>query len=98
MLAGLSYTRRVDLDVGYAKSGDLHIAYHVMGEGPLELAGAGEVLVSGTVKDLVAGSGIAFEVCGTVRPVVRERLRFATWREDDESHRRAAGPVDAPLR
>jgi class 3 adenylate cyclase len=24
-------------------------------------AGAGEVLVSGTVKDLVAGSGIAFE-------------------------------------
>ena len=25
------------------------------------LAGSGEVLVSGTVKDLVAGSGIAFE-------------------------------------
>ena len=29
------------------------------------LAGAGEVLVSGTVKDLVAGSGIAFEDRGT---------------------------------
>ena len=28
------------------------------------LAGSGEVLVSGTVKDLVAGSGIAFEDCG----------------------------------
>ena len=27
-------------------------------------AGAGEVLVSSTVKDLVAGSGITFEVAG----------------------------------
>jgi class 3 adenylate cyclase len=28
-------------------------------------AEAGEVLVSGTVKDLVAGSDISFELCGT---------------------------------
>jgi len=34
----------------------VHIGARVAG-----LAGAGEVLVSGTVKDLVAGSGIAFE-------------------------------------
>jgi class 3 adenylate cyclase len=34
----------------------VHIAARVAG-----LAGAGEVLVSQTVKDLVAGSGIAFE-------------------------------------
>jgi len=27
----------------------------------MSLAGAGEVIVSGTVKDLVAGSGLSFE-------------------------------------
>jgi class 3 adenylate cyclase len=31
----------------------------------MALAGAGEVLVSSTVKDLVAGSGIQFEDRGT---------------------------------
>src|SRR5215472_12428562 len=74
----------------YAKSGDLHIAYQVTGQGPLDTAGdgffaafdgparaircaaalsagvaglarSGEVLVSSTVKDLVAGSGLGFE-------------------------------------
>ena len=34
------------------------------GEGGYPGAGAGEVLVSGTVRDLVAGSGIAFEEWG----------------------------------
>ena len=34
----------------------IHVAARVAG-----MAGAGEVLVSSTVKDLVAGSGIAFE-------------------------------------
>ena len=38
----------------------VHIAARVMG-----LADAGEVLVSGTVKDLVVGSGIDFEDRGT---------------------------------
>ena len=38
----------------------VHIAARVMG-----LADAGEVLVSGTVKDLVVGSGIGFEDRGT---------------------------------
>jgi class 3 adenylate cyclase len=37
----------------------VHIAARVMGE-----AGAGEVLVSRTVTDLVAGSGLGFEPCG----------------------------------
>ena len=44
----------------YAKSGDLHIAYQITGSGPL--AGPCEVLVSGTVRDLVPGSGMRFEV------------------------------------
>ena len=43
----------------YAKSGDLHIAYQMTGCGPL--AGPREVLVSGTVGDLVPGSGMRFE-------------------------------------
>jgi pimeloyl-ACP methyl ester carboxylesterase len=47
----------MDEDVGGIA---VHIAARVGG-----LAGAGEVLVSSTVKDLVAGSGIAFEDRGT---------------------------------
>ena len=44
--------------------GDIYgIAVHV-GSRVVELAGAGETLVSRTVKDLVAGSGIAFEEFG----------------------------------
>ncbi len=83
----------------YAQSGDVSIAYQIVGEGPIDLvytpgfvsnvelcwkvpqfaehkvggiavrigarvasrAGPGEVLVSSTVKDLVAGSGITFD-------------------------------------
>jgi len=64
----------------YAKSGDVRIAYQVVGEGPLDLvfvpdiggiavniaarvaamAGPNETLVSSTVRDLVAGSGLRF--------------------------------------
>jgi class 3 adenylate cyclase len=53
----------------YARSGDIHIAYQVVDDGPFAvhigarvaaLAGTGEVLVSHTVKDLVAGSGLRF--------------------------------------
>ena len=40
----------------------VHTGARVAGE-----AGAGEVLVSSTVKDLVAGSGIAFEDRGAAR-------------------------------
>jgi hypothetical protein len=77
-------------ETAYARSGDVHIAYQVFGEGDLDLvlvngftshlelvweheparrflaarvsalAGPSEVLVSRTVKDLVAGSGIRF--------------------------------------
>jgi class 3 adenylate cyclase len=39
------------------------IAVHI-GSRVADLAAAGEILVSGTVKDLVAGSGIAFEPRG----------------------------------
>ena len=42
-------------DTRYAKSGDVNIASRVLGR-----AGPSEVLVSSTVKDLVAGSGLAF--------------------------------------
>jgi class 3 adenylate cyclase len=75
-------------DVSYARSGDVAIAYQVVGEGPTDLvfvrvggklggiaiptgariaslAEPGEVLVSSTVKDLVAGSGLSFEDRGT---------------------------------
>jgi hypothetical protein len=58
----------------YARSGDVHIAYQVLGDGPVDLvyvpdiggrvsamAGPGEVLVSSTVKDLVVGSGLEFQ-------------------------------------
>jgi len=53
----------------YARSGDVSVAYQVVGEGPRDLVWIpsmahhvpGEVLVSSTVKDLVAGSGIEFE-------------------------------------
>lgn len=41
------------LDIRYAQSEDVQIAYS-------GLAGANEVLVSGTVRDLVAGSGLEF--------------------------------------
>ena len=40
----------------YARAGGTHIAYQVLGD---------EVLVSSTVKDLVAGSGIAFDDRGS---------------------------------
>ncbi len=39
------------------------IAVHI-GARVAACAGPGEVWVSGTVRDLVAGSGLAFEACG----------------------------------
>jgi class 3 adenylate cyclase len=60
-------------DVHYARAGGVAIAYQAVGEGPetlviavvtgariSALAAPGEVLVSSTVKDLVAGSGFSF--------------------------------------
>jgi class 3 adenylate cyclase len=73
----------------YAKNGDVHLAYQVVGEGSLDLVlieswvhhvealqigglavhigarvaatgGGGDIVVSSTVKDLVAGSGLTF--------------------------------------
>jgi class 3 adenylate cyclase len=47
----------VGLDIGYARSGGVSIA---CGARVASLADRGEVLVSQTVKDLVAGAGLAF--------------------------------------
>ena len=44
----------------YTKIGDVHIAYQVVGDGPIDL-----VVVPGWVKDIVAGSGLRFEERGT---------------------------------
>ena len=57
-----------------AKSGDARIAYQVTGNGPMvhigarvaAIANSGEVLVSGTVRDLVAGSGLRFADRGSL--------------------------------
>ena len=71
--------------IKYARSGEVHIAYRVFGDGPRDLvlipgtlshavhtgariaaaARPQEILVSGTVRDLVAGSGIRFDDRGS---------------------------------
>jgi len=55
------HTGEVELDRGGA--GVRGIAVHIAAR-IAALAGAGEVLVSGTVRDLAAGSGIEFRGCG----------------------------------
>ena len=50
------HTGECELDGGKPRGIAVHIGARVAGE-----AAPGEVLVSGTVKDLVAGSGIEFE-------------------------------------
>jgi class 3 adenylate cyclase len=62
------------------------IAVH-LGARVASLAGAGEVLVSTTVKDVVAGSGIAFEGRGThiLRGVPGEWPLFAVMPESAPS-------------
>jgi hypothetical protein len=62
----------------YAKSGDVHIAYQVTGEGPLDL-----VFVPGFVSHLVAGSGLRFQDRGrqALKGVPDEWHLFALERE-----------------
>ena len=51
---------QVQREMDYKVSGiSVHIGVRVMGKGE-----PGEVLVSSTVKDLVAGSGLHFQDCG----------------------------------
>jgi len=57
--AGL-HTGEVELRDGHVSGVAVHIASRV-----LNLAGEGQVLVSGTVRDLVVGSGISFNPEGT---------------------------------
>ena len=59
MRAGL-HTGEVELADGKVAGIAVNIGARVAAQ-----AGAGEVLVSGTVKDLVAGSGLEFEDRGT---------------------------------
>jgi class 3 adenylate cyclase len=66
-LRGLGLTVRAGIHTGECEVADgkvAGVAVH-MGARIATLAGPGEVLVSGTVKDLVAGSGIAFEDRGS---------------------------------
>ena len=55
------HTGEVELD--REERGVRGIAVHIAAR-IAALAGAGEVMVSGTVRDLVAGSGIGFRGCG----------------------------------
>ena len=85
-------------EVAFARSGDVHIAYRVVGDGPVDLvygdirgiaahigarvaaaAGPDEVLVSSSVRDLVAGSGFAFVDRGmhALKGVEEERRLYA---------------------
>jgi class 3 adenylate cyclase len=66
-LRGLGLEVRAGIHTGECEVADgkvAGVAVHV-GARIVDRAGPGEVLVSGTVKDLVAGSGIAFEDRGT---------------------------------
>jgi len=59
-------------------------------------AGAGEVIVSSTLSDLVAGSGIEFERVD--RPLMASHDRsFELYRVADRSPRSLAIPVSAPI-
>jgi hypothetical protein len=53
--------------IKYADSGDLQIAYTVVGDGPLDIVFAFDWAsnIDLIVRDLVAGSGIAFEDRGS---------------------------------
>jgi hypothetical protein len=49
----------------YARSGDLHVAYQVLGDGELDLLILPYGLnISRVVTDLVGGSGLSFSPCG----------------------------------
>jgi class 3 adenylate cyclase len=70
----------------------VHIAARV-----LACADPGEVLVSGTVKDLVVGSGILFDDRGE-RELRGVPGNWRLWRLTDPDHPSARAPVAAPIR
>jgi len=65
------------IETRYAKSGELNIAYQLFGKGDVNVV----VLIFSTVKDLVAGSGIAFADLGRrLAPCVVRACRAPTGR------------------
>lgn len=54
-----AHTGEVEISGGHARGVAVHAAARVA-----SLAGAGEVLVTGTTRDLLDGSGLGFESCG----------------------------------
>jgi class 3 adenylate cyclase len=71
------HTGEVELVPGDVRGVAVHIAARIMG-----LAGPGEVLVSGTTHDLLAGSGLAFEDRGSheLKGISGARLVYALTR------------------
>ena len=72
------HTGEIELVGGQARGVTVHAAARVAA-----LAGAGEVLVSGTTRDLLAGSGLDFEDRGSVelKGLTGQRPIFALTRE-----------------
>jgi len=80
---------RAGLHTGEVETTDTRVsglAVHI-GARVMSLAGSGEVLVSSTVKDLVAGSGITFEERGVhaLKGVPGEWRLFATAQADGQT-------------
>jgi len=80
---------RAGLHTGELETTDTRVsglAVHI-GARVMSLAGSGEVLVSSTVKDLVAGSGITFEERGVhaLKGVPGEWRLFATAQADGQT-------------
>lgn len=69
-----AWTGRVDLDADRLRGITVHIGARVAAA-----AGAGQILVSSTVRDLAAGSGFRFEDRGmhVLKGVAEEWRRFA---------------------
>ncbi len=91
--AGL-HTGECELVGGDVRGMAVHIGARVMAS-----AGAGDVLVSGTVKDLVTGSGIGFDARGihTLKGVTGEWALFAVADDARQFHAGATAEL-APVR
>jgi hypothetical protein len=59
----------MQLSIRYAKSAHVHVAYQVFGDGSrvADRGSENDIVVTRTIKDLVAGSGISFDDFGIHR-------------------------------